>query len=145
MGDIKRFAGRSCLPADPELRARLAALAPGSDLELVVLYGSHAKGCQHARSDVDVGIATDGAAELDAWYARLAPVFGDPLDLVDLGRISPLLAFEIARSGRVLYEREPGRFRRFQVLAALRYGDTAKLRAAHRRAIHRFLEKAGLE
>ncbi len=55
-----------------------------------------------------------------------------------------LLAFEIARTGHVLFEREPGRFHEFQARASLRYADTAKLRAAQRRAILVFLQQAGL-
>lgn len=86
-----------------------------------------------------------GPADLDALAILLAPRLGTArLDLVDLRRAGPLLGFEIARSGRVLFERKPGVFREFQSLASRRFCDTAKLRAAQRRAIRVFLERAGL-
>ena len=67
------------------------------------------------------------------------------LDLVDLRRTGSLLAFQVARHGRLLYERDPGAFRSFQSLASRRFCDTDKLRRAQRRAIHAFLERQGLE
>lgn len=115
------------------------------ELELLVLFGSQAKGRARAASDVDVAVRCTRAADLDALYAVLAPRLGtDRVDLVDLRRAGPLLAFEVARSGRVLYERSSGAFREFQSLASRRYCDTAKLRQAQRRAIHVFLARHGL-
>lgn len=115
------------------------------DLDLLVLFGSAAKGRVGSRSDVDLAARCAGAADLDALYLVLAPRLGTArLDLVDLRRASPLLAFEAARSGRVLFERHPGAFRQFQALASRRYCDTAKLRVAQRRAIQVFLNRQGL-
>lgn len=115
------------------------------DLELVVLFGSTVKGRRRAVSDVDVAVRCAEAADLDSLYLVLAPRFGtNGLDIVDLRRASPLLAMEVARSGRLLYENRPGAFRQFQSLASRRYCDTAKLRRAQRRAIHAFLERHDL-
>jgi uncharacterized protein len=115
------------------------------DLELLVLFGSAVKDRRGSRSDVDLAIRCSGPADLDALYFALAPRVGtDRLDLVDLRLAGPLLAFEVARSGRLLFERRPGAFREFQSLASRRYCDTAKLRAAQKRAIHVFLERERL-
>ena len=115
------------------------------DLELVVLFGSTVKGRRRAGSDVDVAVRCAGPADLDVLHAVLAPAFvTDRLDLVDLHHASPILAMEVARSGRLLYESRPGMFRQFQSLASRRYCDTEKLRRAQRRAIHVFLEHHGL-
>ena len=115
------------------------------DLELVVLFGSVARGRAGAGSDLDLGVRCSTSADLDELYGVLAPRLGTSrLDLVDLRRAGPLLAFEIARSGRVLFERRPGAFREFQSLASRRYCDTAKVRAAQRRAIQVFLGREGL-
>ncbi len=114
-------------------------------VEVVVLFGSTAKGRARPRSDVDIAVRGDGPADLDALYLILAPRVGtDRLDLVDLRRAGPLLAFEVARHGRLLFERAPGAFRSFQALASRRYCDTAKLRRAQERAIRVFLERQGL-
>ena len=122
----------------------LRAVAPS--VELVVLFGSVARGRSRPDSDVDVAVRCDGPADLDALYLLLAPRLATTLlDLVDLRRTGSLLAFQVARHGRLLYERDPGAFRSFQSLASRRYCDTDKLRRAQRRSIHAFLERQGLE
>ena len=122
----------------------LRAVAPS--VELVVLFGSVARGRSRPDSDVDVAVRCDGPADLDALYLLLAPRLATTLlDLVDLRRTGSLLALQVARHGRLLYERDPGAFRSFQSLASRRYCDTDKLRRAQRRSIHAFLERQGLE
>lgn len=131
----------------PEYVARRLADLPEAmpDIQLLVLFGSAVKGQARPRSDVDLGVRCNGPADLDALYLATAPRLGtDRLDLIDLRRAGPLLAFEVARTGRLLYERHPGAFREFQSLASRRYCDTEKLRRARRRAIHVFLEREGL-
>jgi predicted nucleotidyltransferase len=123
--------------------ADLYRLEPG--IELIVLFGSAARGRARPRSDLDIAVRGDGPVDLDALYLVLAPRLAtDRLDLVDLRTAGSVLAFEVARHGQPLFERVPGAFRSFQSLASRRYGDTAKLRRAQRRAIHVFLERQGL-
>jgi predicted nucleotidyltransferase len=127
-----------------ERLADLRAVAPR--VELVVLFGSVARGRSRPDSDLDVAVRCDGPGDPDALYLLLAPRLATSLlDLVDLRRASSLLAFQVARHGQVLYERDAGAFRSFQSLASRRYCDTDKLRRAQRRAIHAFLERQGLE
>ena len=112
------------------------------DCDLIVLFGSAASGRARPRSDVDVAVLNRGAADLDVLFLALAPKLKtDRLDLVDLRRAGPLLAFEVARSGLVLFERSPGVFRQFQSLASRRYADTKKLRIAQQRSIQVFLAR----
>jgi predicted nucleotidyltransferase len=110
------------------------------DLQLVVLFGSAARGRARTTSDVDIAVRCDRAADLDALFMALAPrLKSDRLDLVDLRRTGPLLAFEVARSGRLLFERTPGLFHQFQSLASRRYADTKKLREAQKRSLQVFI------
>ena len=86
----------------------LRAAAPS--VELVVLFGSVARGRPRPDSDLDVAVRCDGPADLDALYLLLAPRLASSLlDLVDLRRAGSLLAFQVARHGRLLYERGPWR------------------------------------
>ena len=126
---------------------RLADLGPVAPyVQLVVLFGSMARGKARSDSDLDVAVLCDGAADLDAIFLLLAPRLATgALDLVDLRHAGSLLAFQVAKHGRVLYERHLGAFRIFQSLASRRYCDTDKLRRAQRRSIHAFLERHGLE
>ncbi len=131
----------------PEFVAKRLADLPKAmpDLQLLVLFGSAVKGRARARSDIDLAIQCDAAADLEAFYLAIASRLGtDRLDLVDLRRAGPLLAFEVARTGSLLFEQPPGAFRQFQSVASRRYCDTGKLRRAQRRAIHVFLEREGL-
>ena len=115
-------------------------------LRLLVLFGSVAKQRTTHRSDIDLAIQCDVVADRTTVHRVIAERLGtDRVDVVDLSRASPLLAFEIARTGRALYERLPGLFRQFQSLASRRYCDTEKFRRLQRRAIHAFLERQGLE
>jgi predicted nucleotidyltransferase len=115
------------------------------DLELVVLFGSTATGRARPSSDLDLAVLCEGPADLDALYMALAGRFRtDRLDLVDLRRAGPILAFQVARAGLVLFERSAGVFRQFQSLASRRYADTRWLREAQRRAIQVFLHQEGL-
>jgi len=106
---------RQCLADLPEVM---------SDLRLLVLFGSAARGGARSESDIDLAVLCAGPA--------------------DLRRAGPLLGMAVARSGRPLFERELGAFREFQSLASRQYCDTDKLRRARRRAIHAFLEREGL-
>src|SRR5262245_15025018 len=129
-----------------EMVGRLADLERvNPSIELVVLFGSTAKGRTRSRSDLDIAMRGDEPLDLDALYVVLAPRLGtERLDMVDLRTAGSVLAFEVARHGRPLYERDAGAFRRFQALASRRYCDTAKLRRAQQRTIHVFLERQGL-
>jgi Polymerase beta, Nucleotidyltransferase len=110
------------------------------DLELLILFGSAAKGRIRTTSDVDVAVRCAAAADLDALFMALAPrLKSDRLDLLDLRRAGPLLAFEVARSGHLLFERSLGLFREFQSLASRRYADTSKLRVAQQRSLQVYL------
>ena len=48
------------------------------------------------------------------------------IDVVFLNGASPLLLFEVASSGKVLYQKEPTTFMQFQSYAARRYDDSRK-------------------
>ena len=125
---------------------RLSGLSTAiPELRLLVLFGSTARGRARARSDVDLGVQCDGVADRDALFVAISPRLGTGrIDIVDLRRAPPLLSFQIARTGRLLFEREPGAFRAFQSLASRRYGDAEKFRRSQRRALHAFLEREGL-
>ena len=135
----------SLVPLD-EMSDRIQGLRERCpDLELVVVFGSTVKGRRRASSDVDVAVRCAAPADLDVLHGLLAPALGtDRLDLIDLRHASPILAMEVARSGRLLFESPTGTFRQFQSLASRRYCDTEKLRRAQKRAIHVFLERHGL-
>lgn len=99
---------------DPSgLAASIAEEPVVRETDLLVLYGSRARGDDVPSSDWDVGYlgAVDPAALVDT-VSRLLGT--DAVDVVDLSRASALLRFRAARDGIVLYEDQPERFLAFQ-------------------------------
>lgn len=128
-----------------EIRDKLTPLYSRPDLVLVILFGSTATGATHRQSDVDIAILGSNVLDIVEMTNAVMRLLSDNrADVVDLRRTSPLLAMEVARHGRVLYERRLGDYAAFYSLAYRRYVDTAKLRRAQQEAIAVFLHARGL-
>ncbi|HVR96130.1 MAG TPA: nucleotidyltransferase domain-containing protein [Thermoanaerobaculia bacterium] len=92
--------------------ADLAGQAPG--LDLLVLFGSRARGDVHPDSDWDFGYLAASGFDPDDLLARLVLLLeADKVDLVDLSRANGLLCFRAASEGRPVFEAVPGTFNRF--------------------------------
>jgi predicted nucleotidyltransferase len=114
-------------------------------LQLIMVFGSTVTGLRGPESDLDLAFLADAPLDLVAVTTDVIRVLhSDHVDVVDLRRASPLLAMEVARHGRLIYEREPGMQVTFISLAFRRYVDTKKLRDAQKDAIHRYLASEGL-
>jgi predicted nucleotidyltransferase len=120
-----------------ELARRLQADPATTDLRLVVLHGSRARGEAHRGSDWDLGVLADGTPDLAALTgAVVAAVGSDAVDVVDLGRASALLRYRAARDGVPLLERPAGAFVDFQVEAVTFWCDVEPVvREAHERVL----------
>jgi predicted nucleotidyltransferase len=116
---------------EPEVRARIVALAEKYHLSLVLLFGSQATGKTHKQSDYDVAYLSECPLTLmeeSSLIVDLMPIFGtDAVDLISIHNASPLLAYEIARSAKTLYERIPGLFTSFYLYSLRQYEETKPL------------------
>jgi predicted nucleotidyltransferase len=85
-----------------------AALMPFPEVERIVLFGSRARGDAMPRSDIDLAIACP-RADPKIWSDIVEAADEAPtllqIDLVRTDTAPPELLAEIAREGRVLYER----------------------------------------
>lgn len=92
---------------DASLRSAIqsaAAATPGLDLLLV--FGSVARGTASARSDLDIAFVGDvDPLEL---AARMSLVAGREVDVVDASRAPVPLLDAVVRDGIVVFERRPG-------------------------------------
>jgi predicted nucleotidyltransferase len=82
-----------------------AVLSAFPQIELAVLFGSVARGCQRPDSDIDVAVAARRAltaAEKIALVEALAVRTGRPIDLVDLRTAAEPLLGQVLRHGRRL-------------------------------------------
>ncbi len=96
-------------------------------VQLVVLFGSVARGTARSDSDVDLGVLGGGFWDQLGAGADLGHLFGREPHVVDLGTASDLLRFQAVREGRALFQREPGNWARFQAESAIRYYDVAPI------------------
>ena len=84
------------------------------DLDLVVLFGSRARGDATIKSDWDVGYLAGRQFDREAFLADVVVTLGtERVDLVDLQRAGGLVRFRAARDGRPLFQRAPAAFAHF--------------------------------
>lgn len=115
-------------------RPSLNLIAKRFGLDLIVLFGSRAVGRERPDSDTDVAVRPRPRSRppTPAWEIELTEALAGALDapsgidLVRLDRVSPLLLFQVASKGCVLYEARRGLFLRFRLYAARRYDDNRK-------------------
>jgi predicted nucleotidyltransferase len=112
---------------DDQSRRTLRSLAEStSELELLVLHGSRARGDHAQHSDWDFAYAGD-VDELGL-RAELARALGtDHVDLVDLESAGGLLRYRVARDGICLFERTAGALEQFCLEAIHFWLDAAQV------------------
>jgi predicted nucleotidyltransferase len=130
----------SVRPVSDELLRRAAAqLAGEHDLELVVLFGSAARG-ERRVEDLDIAVLSRQPADTIALTNRLIELLHvQQVDLVDLRRADALLLALVARDGIPLYEADPSAFARHASLAARRFADTKKFREVEHQMLLDFI------
>ena len=130
------------IPTAEELRP----IARRYGLRLIVLFGSQTTGQLHPESDVDVAVWTEKpltlTRRLNLWL-KLSQAFEADVDLAVLNRAEPLLMYQVARAGRVLYAGRKWAWDDFHGYACRSYWDTRKFRDDLKPYIHRQIEKWG--
>lgn len=129
----------------PDTTAIVRLLEP-LGIEALWVFGSVARGTPRPDSDMDLGGLFKAPPDLDALLgarADIGALVGREVDLVDLEAVSPILAFEVVKHGRLIHEKEPARRVRFVAELIGRYEDVkrfiepiqqvaiARLRAQH--------------
>jgi predicted nucleotidyltransferase len=100
-------------------------LALKYSLDLVIMFGSRARG--EARADSDTDIAVRGALELSrddelTIATELDHLFPN-VDLCDVRKASPLLLGAIGQDAKLLYQSREGLFEEFKIFAWNQYMD----------------------
>jgi predicted nucleotidyltransferase len=132
----ERWKGFRELP--PDIEEALGRLTPLFERERVVLaylFGSLSRG--QAGQDVDLAILVEDAPAFRLRRAVADCLGTERVDLVDLRRASPVLRFEIVRSGRPLYVADEEIQERFELATLREYRDTHPLRRRQREYLHR--------
>jgi predicted nucleotidyltransferase len=109
-----------------------------------VFFGSAASGRMMAHSDLDLAFWVEGqrieGRELDLTNSLMQMLHRNEVDVVVLNHANPLLQWQVASTGKLLYERETGGFHRFQLYAMKRYDDSRRLLALQDRYLNRLLK-----
>ena len=129
-------------------RAKLVEICQRFGINLVVLFGSRAKGWDRPGSDYDIAVwfedcpdEPDLRLETTIWEAFAELLGTDKLDLIVLNRADGALSFEVAYYGVPLYEAFPFAFQKFQLLAVKRYQDMRRIDRWNRLYISEYLRR----
>lgn len=114
----------SAAPAAIEALRQAGRSTPA--LQLLLLFGSRARGDARPGADWDFGYLAAPGLDVTALLVRLVEIVGsDRVDLADLGRATGLLRYRAARDGQLLFEARPGISDEFRLQAALFWCDAA--------------------
>ena len=145
MGIAERWKGHKPLPKG--IKSSLEKLAPVFEEEgvlLAYLFGSLAKANEASRRephDIDLALLTKDEPAWKLW-GKIAEALGtERLDLVDLRKASPVLLFEIVRSGHLLYTSDEATKERFVLNALHLYRDAAPLRRRQKATLKRRMDR----
>ncbi|RQD73383.1 MAG: hypothetical protein D5R97_09445 [Candidatus Syntrophonatronum acetioxidans] len=118
---------------DLEKRRELEELAREYDLQLLILLGSYGTpDFQEEKSDIDLAFLSRKAISGNDKLKLLRDLGSFfqycQIDLIDLGKASGLMKYEVALKGRLLYERKRSFFENYRLYCFRYYYDTRKFR-----------------
>jgi uncharacterized protein len=126
----------------PDILLRLNGLAPllkGEGVLLAYLFGSLARHDQG--QDVDLALLAPAGQPPFRLRGTIVDHLGtERLDIVDLRRATPALAFEIISSARILYAAAEEQRLTYELAVLRQYKDTAHLRRQQEQILRRRLE-----
>jgi len=104
-------------------------------LRLLIVFGSYGTKRYTKDSDIDLGYLSEAPLQPEEEINLLRDLIfyfkKDRIDLVNLDKANPLLLYEAASQGRILYGSEED-FLRFKIKAFARYAETKFLREKRR-------------
>jgi predicted nucleotidyltransferase len=120
---------RDAQTLERRLREFFAARAETEGIAAAWLFGSVARGTARADSDVDVGVLfTEAPPRTLAGYhfdleGELETLLRVPVQLVVLNHVSPELAVQVIREGKLLVDQDRSRRVEFEVRSRFEYWD----------------------
>ena len=94
-------------------------------LDLIVMFGSRARGQSTSRSDTDVAVRSDRKLSRDdeLRIATALDTLFPNVDLCDIRKASPLLLGAIGQDAKLIYQRHESLFEEFKIFAWNQYMD----------------------
>jgi len=118
-----------------EIKDKICALcSQEAAINAAYVFGSQAKGSTGPESDLDVAFLLNEGLESDfsllPFMANLERAYGYRVDVVILNHAGEMLKYEVRRSGRLIFERDSVKRKKFEISGRKRYEDFLHL---HRR------------
>lgn len=115
----------------------------------VYLFGSRAEGVARPDSDLDLALMLDRLPDLPLLYrleimSDLQDLLRQRVDAVLFQEASPLLAFQILRHGRLVFDRNPDRRAVIIMHALSRYYDYKRFHDYYMKHLSRFLKEGNI-
>jgi len=117
------------------------------NLKLAILFGSYASGkFIKEKSDIDIGILCKGRNHIIENDLFLIQEFiklfnNDRVNLTYLNYADPLLLFEVAKNGVLLYQDRRDRFAEFKITAIKKHLDARKFYILEDLCLEKFMQK----
>lgn len=99
---------------------------------LIVLFGSAARGCLRADSDIDIAFLSDVSCDSPRLFEisqELAGLLGREIHLIDLNLVSTVLQAQVVGKGKVIWDQDPLRRQEFFILVLKKYAHLNEERA----------------
>ena len=116
-----------------------------NNILLFVIFGSHARGKNNSRSDIDVALILENnksTANKLRLIFELEGIFPKQVDLVIVNpNTDPLLQFEIFKIGVPLFESKSNLFEEYKLRAWKSFQDTKKIRDLKQQYINNYIGK----
>ena len=114
-------------------------------IRLCVLFGSQATGQARLNSDVDLAVWSFEPLSTPIrlrWLRELETLLTREVSLILVSAdLDPVLGFEIARDGHLIFEREPGLWAHHRAQLWHAYHDSLPFRRAARQRLRQFAEE----
>jgi predicted nucleotidyltransferase len=127
----------------PALTGELVRWSEREGLTLCVLFGSRATGRARRESDYDLALSPVPAPlRRIAWQVELEDLVSGAVSVVILSpETEPVLGWEIARTGQLIYEAQPGSWAAERGRLWHRYNDALPFRRGLAAALRRYAEE----
>lgn len=103
------------------------------DCEVILLFGSYARGTQNAESDIDIAIKSNkeiSKKEIFEIRLELEETIKNDIDLINLDNINDDFRYEILMNGKILYCQNQLKFELYKIDMCQEYFDLNESRQA---------------
>ncbi len=116
---------------DKLIKRSISEIAHKYTIDFLVYFGSYQTKYYTSDSDIDIAFLSSKTIDNEKKVSLLEDLIlyhrKSEIDLVDLRTAEPLLRYEIAKEGKVLYEKESGLFDKYSLFYIKRYYELKPL------------------